>query len=83
MPLPHASIYPALKKVAGEQKADWNRTLWRLTTYLNFNQREVLVYSSEKVRSIALSNEPYLAMQEKLLTLLKEVKQMEEIHGFM
>jgi len=66
------------KMMAAEPDANWNIQLWHLMLYFNFNQRDIMAYSEAKVRGIALSNEPYLMLQEKLLTFLKEVKQVEE-----
>lgn len=68
-----------LKRLVNEGKlADWNRGIWRLMLYLNFNKKQVNEYTAAMVKEISHSNEPYLIVQEKLLTFLKEVRQMEE-----
>jgi hypothetical protein len=72
-----------LQKMQASEPADqWTIKLWQLMLYWNFNKKQVLDYSADKVKAVAQGNEPYLVLQEKLQSFLKDVKQMEENHLF-
>lgn len=66
------------KMIANEPKEMWDARLLRLMVYFNFNKRETMSYLSEKIKAMGMVAEPFLLIQERLVTFLKEIKQMEE-----
>ncbi|WP_199119894.1 hypothetical protein [Pedobacter sp. ASV28] len=71
------------KMIEREPREEWTFKLWHLMVYLNFNKKDILAYSFAKVKKMGQLNEPYLIVQEKLLTFLKDVRQIEENPTFM
>lgn len=66
------------KMIEKESKEEWNAGLLRLMVYFNFNKRETMAYLSEKIKGIGMMAEPFMLIQERLVTYLKDIKQMEE-----
>lgn len=66
------------KMILREPVQEWSLKLWELMVYFNFNKKDILAHGAARVRKMGQAHEPYLLVQEKLLTCLKDVRQLEE-----